>query len=225
MPRLTYADHPVHPVVNDFPSALVPASLVFDLLHLVTRRGAFKAAAFFSMLLALVTGGAAAATGYLDYREIPEGTEAKRVANLHGLLNAGVLATLVLQLGLRITGRVGLFPRLLNVAANGALAASGWYGTHLVYRHGIRVGEGEPRAPFEHATPDAGAPLAERLESLAARAPDADLGSRIEAAVRTHDVDTASPAAGTGLPEGGDETAAAAERATDDAITSGESPS
>ena len=70
------------------------------------------------MLLALITGGAAAATGYADYREIPADTEEKRVANAHALLNAGVMASLVVQLLIRATGRVGLFARLLNIAAS-----------------------------------------------------------------------------------------------------------
>ena len=51
------------------------------MLHLVTRRRSFKVASFFTLLFALFTGGAAAATGYQDYREIPEGTDAKRLAN------------------------------------------------------------------------------------------------------------------------------------------------
>ena len=92
MPKLTYAEHPVHPVINDYPAALVPTSLVFDMLHLVTRRSSFKVASFFTMVLALITGGTAAATGYADYREIPADTEEKRVANAHALLNANEFA-------------------------------------------------------------------------------------------------------------------------------------
>ena len=83
MPKQTYAENPIHPVLNDYPAALVPASVAFDMLHLVTRRRSFKVASFFSLLFALITGGAAAATGYQDYHEIPEGTDTKRLANAH----------------------------------------------------------------------------------------------------------------------------------------------
>ena len=176
MPKLTYAEHPVHPVVNDFPAALVPTSLVFDMLHLVTRRRSFKVASFFTMLLALLTGGAAAATGYADYREIPPNTEAKRIANAHALLNAGVLASLVLQLLIRATGRVGLFARLLNVAANVGLVSAGWYGTHLVYRHGIGVdSEAESAEAAAVASRADGRPLADALGGALAMVPDTDL--------------------------------------------------
>ena len=180
MPKLTYAEHPVHPVLNDFPAALVPTSLVFDTLHLVTRRRSFKVASFFTMALALITGGAAAATGYADYREIPPNTEAKRIANAHALLNAGVLGSLVLQLFIRATGRVGLFARLLNVAANVGLVSAGWYGTHLVYRHGVRVHGTAPEVADTGAAAQAdGRPLVDALESALTMVPDTDLSGLV----------------------------------------------
>ena len=166
MPKLTYAENPVHPVLNDYPAALVPTSVAFDMLHLVTRRRSFKVASFFTLVFALLTGGAAAATGYQDYREIPEGTDAKRLANAHGMLNAGVLGAVALQLLLRSTGRVGLFVRLLNLASAAGLITSSWYGTHLVYRHGLRVRGVDPLASAPEAGPDTGKPFAERLEAL-----------------------------------------------------------
>jgi uncharacterized membrane protein len=175
MPKLTYAENPVHPVLNDYPAALVPTSLVFDMLHLVTRRHEFKVAAFFSLVLALITGGAAAATGFQDYQEIPEGTEAKRMANAHGMLNVGLLGAIAIQVLIRSTGRVGLFARLLNVVANGALMVSSWYGTHLVYRHGLRVRGVDPLAAAPEAMADRGKPMADRLESFLGGVPATDL--------------------------------------------------
>jgi uncharacterized membrane protein len=182
MPKLTYAENPVHPVLNDYPAALVPASLVFDMLHLVTRRGSFKVAAFFTLLMALVTGGAAAATGYQDYKEIPEGTEAKRMANAHAMLNIGLLGSLVIQVLIRFTGRVGLFARLLNVVSTGGLMVSSWYGTHLVYRHGLRVRGVDPIATAPAAMPDTGKAYADRLESMLRHVPDTDLSTYVRQA-------------------------------------------
>jgi len=179
MPKLTYAEHPVHPVVNDFPAALVPTSLVFDMLHLVTRRHSFKVASFFTMLMAVVTGAVAAATGYADYREIPPNTEAKRIANAHALLNAGVLGSLVIQLLIRATGRVGLFARLLNVVANVGLMSSGWYGTRLVYRHGIRVERIDESSDIAAEARADGRPFADALGSALAMVPDTDLSELV----------------------------------------------
>jgi uncharacterized membrane protein len=174
MSKLTYAENPVHPVLNDYPAALIPASVVFDMLHLVTRRQAFKTASFFSLVLGLITGGLAAATGYRDYQAIPAGTEHKRMANAHGILNAGVLGAVALQVLLRITGKVGFFPRVLNLVTGATLMASTWYGTHLVYRHGLRVRGVDPLATAP-AEADRGKALAEMLEGFLARVPDTDL--------------------------------------------------
>lgn len=175
MPKLTYAENPVHPVVNDYPAALIPTSLVFDTLHLVTRRPTFKNASFFSLLLAFLTGGVAAYTGFSDYREIPEGSDAKRMANAHALLNVGVLGAVGLGLVLRVTGRIGPLARMLNLGANAALVAASWYGTHLVYRHGMRVRGVDPLEAAPQAMPDTGKPFADQLERFAAAMPATDL--------------------------------------------------
>ena len=210
MPKLTYAENPVHPVLNDYPAALVPTSVAFDLLHLFTRRTSFKVASFFTLLFALLTGGAAAATGYQDYREIPEGTDAKRLANAHGMLNAGVMGAIVLQLLLRSTGRVGIFVRLLNLASAAGLITSSWYGMHLVYRHGLRVRGVDPLEGAPDAGTDTGKPLADRLESLVEKVPDTDLSGYVDQAMTsvgqaTQAVSQAVGRGGTGLDNPADE--------------------
>ena len=181
MPKLTHAERPVHAAINDYPAALVPTSLVFDMLHLVTRRHSFKVASFFTMVLALITGGAAAATGYADYREIPPNTEAKRVANAHAILNSGVMASLALQLLIRATGRVGLFARLLNVAATVGIVSSSWYGQRLVYGHGVGIDLVDESADVPaHAEAH---PFADALESALAMVPDTDLSEIVDRVV------------------------------------------
>ncbi len=175
MPKMTYAENPVHPVLNDFPSALVPTSLAFDMLHLVTRRPTFRNASFFSLLFAFLTGIPAAISGFRDYEEIPEGTDAKRIANAHAALNIGVMGAIGLGLLLRMFGKVGFFARFLNVAANGALLVSGWYGSHLVYRHGMRVRNVDPLAAAPDFMADSGKPYADRLEAFAHTLPASDL--------------------------------------------------
>jgi len=202
MPKLTYAENPVHPVLNDYPAALVPTSVAFDMLHLVTRRRSFKVASFFTLVFALVTGGAATATGYQDYREIPEGTDAKRLANAHGMLSVGVLGAVALQLLLRSTGRVGLFVRVLNLAAAAGLITSSWYGTHLVYRHGLRVRGVDPLASAPEAGPDTGKPFAERLEALVERVPATDLSGYVGQAMTS--VGQAAGAAGAAATQAAD---------------------
>ena len=211
MPKLTYAENPVHPVLNDYPAALVPTSVAFDMLHLVTRRRSFKVASFFTLVFALLTGGAAAATGYQDYREIPEGTDAKRLANAHGMISAGVLGAVALQLLLRSTGRVGLFVRLLNITAAAGLVTSSWYGTHLVYRHGLRVRGVDPLAAAPEAGPDTGKPFADRLESLVGKVPATDFSDYVGQAATS--VGQAAGAAGAAASQAASQAADAVSQA------------
>lgn len=188
MPARTYAENPLHPVVNDYPSALVPTSLVFDVLHVVTRLGSFRTASFATQVLALVSGGIAARAGLEDYRGIPAGTEQKRTANAHLILNSATLGTVALGLLSRLTGRIGAFALLLNLAANGLLMAGGWFGSRLVYRHGVRVQDVDDLGVEEGlatADADASRPLAAWLEGLLRRVPDTDLAGYAERAAET----------------------------------------
>ena len=146
MAKLTFAENPVHPVLNDYPGVLMPFSLACDALYAVTRRPTLRNAALLAQLTALGTGVAAAATGYADYEAIPEGTEAKRLANVHAALNVGAMGATALGLLVRLPGRVRPMAFALNLLANAALVVAGWYGTHLVYRHGVRVRGGDGRS-------------------------------------------------------------------------------
>jgi hypothetical protein len=161
-------------------------------------------------VFALFTGGAAAATGYQDYREIPEGTDAKRLANAHGMLNVGVMGAVALQLLLRSTGRVGLFVRLLNLASAAGLVTSSWYGMHLVYRDGLRVRGVDPLASAPDAGPDTGKPFAERLEALVEKVPATDLSGYVGQAMTS--VGQAAGAAGTAATQAVDAVGGAVNR-------------
>ena len=152
MPKLTYADNPVHPMLNAFPSALVPASVAFDMLHLVTRRRSFKVASFFTLVFAL--------------------------------LNLGLLTAIGLQLPIRVTGHVGILARLLNLGATAGLMSATWYGTSLVYRHGVRVHGVDPLED-QPLVDDQGRPVAERFEKWLELVPDTDLTKYVSQASRT----------------------------------------
>jgi len=182
MARLTFAENPVHPVVNDYPAVLMPFSLVCDLLYAVTRRPTLRNASLLAQLGALGTGAAAAATGYADYESIPEGTEAKRLANVHASLNLGLLAAIGLGVLIRLPGRVRPLAFLLNVVANAGLFVSAWYGTHLVYRHGVRVRGVDPTTADALPAEDPGKPFADQLERLAEKMPDRDLATLVAGA-------------------------------------------
>ena len=175
MPKQTFADNPVHTILNDYPAALLPASLACDLLYTVTRRPTFRNASFLALTGALATGAAAAATGLADYEEIPEGTEAKRYANAHLLLNAGIMGAVGLNVLMRLTGHVSAAALLLNGLTSGALVASSWFGSNLVYRQGLRVRGVDPTEESDAPTEDAGKAIAQTLETWVTHVPATDL--------------------------------------------------
>ena len=88
-------------------------------------------------------GGASAAgaAGAADYLTIPSDTQSKKVANIHGALNLGIMGLYSLNLALRSRRRssTGIVPFLLSAAGTAGLIAASWYGGELVYELGMRV--------------------------------------------------------------------------------------
>jgi uncharacterized membrane protein len=135
MPKTTFAGHPLHPQLISFPLGLFPFSLAMDLLHLATGKEAYADTAYHSMVGGMVGGLAAGAAGAADYFTIPPDSESRKVANVHGGLNLGIMGLYGLNLLLR--GREkkpGAVPVLLSLLGTAGLVASAWYGGELVYR-------------------------------------------------------------------------------------------
>jgi uncharacterized membrane protein len=157
MPNSTLAGHPLHPQLIGAPTALLPFSLVMDVMHAVTGNDSYAETAYQSMVGGVVGGLAAAAAGATDYFEISSGSHTKRIANLHAALNIGLLSLYGVNLLLRRGQKppAGRLPLALSVIGAAGLTASAWYGGHLVYEHGMRVKGvspvgSEPEAKLPH---------------------------------------------------------------------------
>lgn len=152
MTRASIARNPLHPILNDIPSAMTPASLAFDVVGAATGNRRLHDAARYALVGALIGGLPAAMAGVADYTELPEGSHEKRMATIHGAMNGGLLALVGLDLWLHRDGRSGAAPILLGALINGGMLASGWLGTRLVYGDGVAVaGHGEPAAVLDGA--------------------------------------------------------------------------
>jgi uncharacterized membrane protein len=149
------------------PIGLLPMSLLLDLLYLARHDKYYAHAAFYTLAAGYASAVAAALAGLADYFAIPPNTPAKRVARLHGVLNAGVLGMTGAGLILRTGGkhRWGALPFLLNVSTNALLTVSAWYGGSLVYRYGLRV---KGREELEGA-PEIKPPADEKMEHVFVR--------------------------------------------------------
>ena len=141
MPNATFAGHPLHPQLIVAPAALLPFSLVMDVMHKQTGDPSYAKAAYYTMVGGFVGGLAAGAAGAADYTTIPSGDKVKNIASLHGILNIGLLGLTAMNLLLR-RGRdrkPGVVPLLLSMVGTAGVVVSAWYGGHLVYEHGMRV--------------------------------------------------------------------------------------
>ena len=154
MPKSTIAGHPLHPQLIAAPAALLPFSLIMDLMHLRTGDETYAHVAHHALVGGVIGGMAAAAAGLMDYLEIPKETEVARAADIHASLNAGAIALYGVNAMIRSSRRTpsGRLPTLLSAIGTGALVASAWYGGHMVYEHGMRVKGVDPIGDAPEAT-------------------------------------------------------------------------
>jgi uncharacterized membrane protein len=140
MPKSTFAGHPLHPMLIAAPAALIPFAFVLDAMHRSTRDTSYSKAAYYSLVGGLLGGAAAATAGVMDYLTIPSETDVKRTANVHAMLNGGVMAlTVANTLARRNTpSHRGGSLALTGLAALGIVVSS-WFGGRMVYEQGMRV--------------------------------------------------------------------------------------
>jgi uncharacterized membrane protein len=145
MPKSTVAGHPLHPMLIVAPAALIPFGFILDAMHRSTGKESYADAAYYSLVGGLVGGLAAGTAGAMDYLTIEPETDVKRTANVHAVLNGGVLALTALNLLGRRNKRHhrGGSLALSSLAALGVLL-SGWFGGRMVYEQGMRVKGGSP---------------------------------------------------------------------------------
>jgi uncharacterized membrane protein len=146
MPRLSVMGHPVHPILQVIPAAVLPASTTFDALAYLSGSESLGEAGRYSLILGLLGGVGAGATGVLDYYEI-ENRPVRRVALYHGLSNAGLLTSYLASLRRRGGGRVDGKALLFSILGASLVGLSGYLGGSLVYEHGVRVGEDHDGIP------------------------------------------------------------------------------
>lgn len=140
MPKISFADHALHPQIIVAPAGLIPASLVFDALHAITGKEGYAQAAYYTLMGGTIGGVVAGVAGAADLLTIPDGDRARKVAILHGALNLSLLSLSGLNLLMRRgKAKPGPAPLLLNVVGNTGLLFSAWLGGELVYHYGMRV--------------------------------------------------------------------------------------
>ncbi len=140
--RLKIAGHAVHPILIPLPLGMFLGTLIFDVVYLLTDDLQFATVSFFMAVLGVVGGVAAAATGAVDYMNIPKGTRAKRVGTVHAIGNDLVIALFALSAFLRYRAddyEPSALALTLTFAGAAASMVTGWLGGELVERLGVGV--------------------------------------------------------------------------------------
>ena len=140
--RLKVAGHAVHPMLIPLPLGMFLGTLIFDIVYLVTSDLQFATVSFFMAVLAVVGGVAAAATGAVDFKNIPSGTRAKRVGWVHAIGNDVVIALFALSAFLRYRAddyEPSALALTLTFAGAALSFVTGWLGGELIERLGVGV--------------------------------------------------------------------------------------
>jgi uncharacterized membrane protein len=139
---MRFFGHPVHPMLVAFPIALLGLTPVLDALSWTGVMVDASGAAYLCELAGLVGGGLAVVTGFADFMKIGQSEHATaKSAIIHASLALGMLSVFGIAFALRgtRTTAVSLGPLALEVAGAAVLAATGWFGGHLVFHHAVGV--------------------------------------------------------------------------------------
>ena len=149
--------HPLHPLLVHLPIGLFTLSFLFDLANrLVEPERWLVQAAFYTLVLGLLSGVVASLFGVIDWADIRADHPGKKTANTHILLNLFMLGLYFLSAWLRLgaldNNQVPLVPLALSFVALAVLFLSGYLGGRLVYDDGIGVGRHRRRTDLNEDT-------------------------------------------------------------------------
>lgn len=148
--KFALAGHPLHPMLVTLPIGLFVWTLVADFIFLGTNEVVWFEIARWSSVAAIASALVAAIPGLGDYLGLGFTGNARRTATTHMLLNVLVLAVYIVAAVIMFGGLQALEEGVISpnwamvvtgLHALGAvlLAASGWLGGELVYRHRLGV--------------------------------------------------------------------------------------
>ena len=148
--------HPLHAALSHAPMGFLGSAPLWDALGVWRGDGVWWAVSYWCVVAGLVAAGAAATAGAVDYAAIEQNDPALDTANRHMLLMLCALAPYFVGMFVRggaagPTGWAAVTVLLLDGAGLLLLSAGGWYGGHLVFRHGVGV-EARETTPLRDVT-------------------------------------------------------------------------
>jgi uncharacterized membrane protein len=136
--------HRIHPMLIPFPLGLLPTSVLFDILYLLTDDGQWSEIAFWMIAVGVIGGLAAIVFGAIDFASVPDGTRAHSIGVVHALLSVSMVVLFAVSWLLRMgaPGEPGVIPILLSLLGASLAVVTGWFGGELVERLGVGVADG-----------------------------------------------------------------------------------
>lgn len=136
--------HPVHTILIVFPLGLLSTAVIFDALHLLTKKPKLGEQGLAMTGAGILGGLIAAPWGLVDWLAIPEGTRAREIGRWHGIGNAAVLGLFSASWAMRESAppKPGGLPLLFSLLGFGLAGVTGWLGGELVDRLGVGVDDG-----------------------------------------------------------------------------------
>lgn len=138
-------NHPIHPMLVLVPAGTFIATLVFDIVYLISDNSLWWQATIPAIIVGLVGGVIAGIPGLIDYVKVARKQNASGIGLAHMLLNITLLVLFLINL-LGRTGAAaapapegtytGFWLSLIGVAI---LLISGWLGGTMVYEHHVGV--------------------------------------------------------------------------------------
>ena len=135
----------LHAAVNDLPPALLPLSVLFDLLGIVFKRESLKAAAFWTLVFGVLGTGVAILAGLMSEDVVQHSEQAHAIMDTHETLAWIVLAIFGLLAIWRIVRRgvwsekeqpIALTAGIIGIAI---LLYTASLGGKLVFDHGLGI--------------------------------------------------------------------------------------
>lgn len=142
--------HPVHPMLTDFPLALLSVAPLWDLIGIWRGENIWWAISFWDVALGLIAAVATAATGIIDFLAIRSDEKAAETGVYHMMLMISAVALFVAGLAVQkapatpAPGRVAIV-LALEILGLAVLGGGGWFGGHLVFHYGAGRDTDQPQ--------------------------------------------------------------------------------
>ncbi|MBV9008956.1 MAG: DUF2231 domain-containing protein [Verrucomicrobia bacterium] len=139
--KINFLGHPVHPMLIAFPLGLFPIAVLFDIVFLATGRVHWALSSYWLIAVGVISGLVAAIFGAADWWALDNGTRAKRIGLLHGLINVSVTALFAISWFMRRPDPAApsLLAIILGIVALLLALIAAWLGGELVYRMSVGV--------------------------------------------------------------------------------------